>query len=59
MCHERWIRREKRRDEEFDEELRFLLDEERERTGPAPIVERDPEEAPADPERGPVEATQI
>lgn len=59
MCHERWIRREKRRDEEFDEELRFLLDEERERTGPAPIVERDPEEAPADPERRPVEATQI
>ena len=56
MCHERWMRREQRRDEQFDEELRFLLDEERKRSGPAPIVEREPDEAPADPERLPVEA---
>jgi hypothetical protein len=56
MCHERWTRRETRRDERFDEELRFLLDEERERSAPAPIVEREQDEAPADPERPAVEA---
>jgi hypothetical protein len=56
MCHEWWERRARRREERFDEELRFLLDEERERSGPAPIVERQPDEAPADPERPPVEA---
>jgi hypothetical protein len=56
MCHERWTRREKRREERFDEELRFLLDEERERSGPAPIVEREQDEAPTDPERPAVEA---
>jgi hypothetical protein len=56
MCHEWWERRERRREEKFDEELRFLLDEERERTKPAPIVEREQDEAPADPERPPVEA---
>jgi hypothetical protein len=55
MCHERWLRRE-RRDEQFDEELRYLLDEERERSRPAPIVERERDEEPADPERPPVEA---
>ena len=31
MCHERWMRRERRREERFDEELRDLVDE-RERT---------------------------
>jgi hypothetical protein len=56
MCHEWWERRERRREEKFDEELRFLLDEERERSKPAPIVEREQDEAPADPERPPVEA---
>jgi hypothetical protein len=55
MCHERWTRRETRREEQFDEELRFLLDEERERSKPAPIVEREQDE-PADPERPAVEA---
>jgi hypothetical protein len=59
MCHERWTRLEKRREEQFDEELRFLLDEERKRTKPAPIVEREQDEAPADTERPPVEATQV
>ena len=29
MCYERWIRRERRREERLDEELRYLLDEER------------------------------
>ena len=56
MCHERWMRRQERREEQFDRELRFLLDEERERQGPAPILERERDEAPADPERPPVEA---
>jgi hypothetical protein len=56
MCHDRWMRREERREEQFDEELRFLLDEERERREGSPIVERERDEAPADPERPPVEA---
>jgi hypothetical protein len=50
------MRRQERREEQFDQELRFLLDEERERSGPAPIVEHERDEAPADPERPPVEA---
>jgi hypothetical protein len=56
MCHDWWTRREKRREERFDEELRYLLDEERERSGPVPIVERERDGEPADPERPPVEA---
>jgi hypothetical protein len=55
MCHDWWMRREKRRDEQFDEELRYLLDEEEERPGAAPIVEHDREGEPADPERPHVE----
>ena len=55
MCHEFWSRRERRRSERFDEELRYLLDEERERREPPmPVVER--EEEPAEPERLGVEA---
>jgi hypothetical protein len=54
MCHEWWTHRERRREERFDEELRYLLDEERERTKPAPIVEHERDEEPA--ERPPVEA---
>jgi hypothetical protein len=57
MCHDWWMRRERRREEQFDEELRYLLDEERERPGPVPIVEHDPEEEPAHREPPPVEAT--
>jgi hypothetical protein len=56
MCHERWFRR-KERDERFEEELRFLMDRERERPDPPtpvverkpgtePVVEREPDEAP-------------
>jgi hypothetical protein len=54
MCHDWWIRQEKRREERFDEELRYLLDEERERSAPTPIVEHERDEEPA--ERPPVEA---
>jgi hypothetical protein len=47
MCNERWFRRE-RRDERFEEELRFLLDRERERhEPPTPVVEREPDTDPA------------
>jgi hypothetical protein len=55
MCHERWMRRERRREERFDEELRDLVDE-RERTEPpTPVVEHDRDEQPADPDRPRVE----
>jgi hypothetical protein len=55
MCHDWWMRREMRREELFDEELRYLLDEE-ERRAPAPIVEHERDAEPADPERPVVEA---
>jgi hypothetical protein len=46
MCHERWFRRE-RRDERFEEEVRFLMDRERERREPpTPVVEREPDTDP-------------
>ena len=41
MCHDWWMRRERRREEQFDEELRYLLEEEGERPRPVPIVEHD------------------
>jgi hypothetical protein len=50
MCHERWMRRESRREERFDEELRYLLDEERRRQPPTPVVEHDRDEEPVDPD---------
>jgi hypothetical protein len=57
MCHERWMRRESRREERFDEELRHLLDEERPRPEPrASVVEHERDEEPSDPERVRVEA---
>jgi hypothetical protein len=57
MCYERWMRRERRREERFDEELRHLFDEERARPEPrAPVVEREPDEETRDPERVRVEA---
>jgi hypothetical protein len=56
MCHERWIRRERRREQRFDEEFRRLIDEERPRPErPAPVVEHERDE-PSDPERVRVEA---
>jgi hypothetical protein len=56
MCHDWWMRREMRRQERFDEELRYLLDEERRPTPPTPVVEHEPDDEPTDPERSPVEA---
>ena len=57
MCHELWSWRERRRSERFDEELRYLLDEESRRPAPpAPVVEHDPDEEPAEPDRVSVEA---
>src|SRR5919197_681070 len=37
MCHEWFMRRERRREERFDEELRYLLDE-REHSEPATLI---------------------
>jgi hypothetical protein len=52
MCHERWMRREKRREERFDEEFRRLTYEERLRPErPAPVVEHERDEEPRDPVR--------
>jgi hypothetical protein len=56
MCHDRWMHWERRRQEEFDEELRYLLDEEQERSRPTPIAEHERNEEPVDGERPPVEA---
>jgi hypothetical protein len=51
MCHEWFMRRERRREEErFDEELRYLLDEREVSEPPRTVVEHEPEE-PAEPER--------
>ena len=56
MCHDWWERRERRREERFDTELRYLLDEERrDFESPAPVVEHDIEAQPAGPERAEVE----
>jgi hypothetical protein len=56
MCHEWSMRREWRREERFDEELRHLLDEERARAEPPqPVVEQRDEE-PSDPEPARLEA---
>ncbi len=57
MCHGRWMYRERRREERFDEEVRHLLDEERAHPKPPDLVlktERDEESR--DPERVRVEA---
>ena len=48
MCHEWFERRERRREERLDEELRYLLDETERREPPAPVMEREPEEPPAE-----------
>jgi hypothetical protein len=56
MCHDWWIRRERRRHDRFDEELRWLLDEDEHAEPAAPIVEHEHDEEPADPERIRVEA---
>jgi hypothetical protein len=57
MCYQRSMRRERRREERFDEELRYLLDEARARPAPrAPVVERERDEEPRDPDPVRVEA---
>ena len=56
MCHERWMRRQRRREERFDEELRYLFDEADRQEPPAPVVEHDQDEQPAPDERPLVEA---
>jgi hypothetical protein len=56
MCHERWMRSERRREERFAEELRYLFDERERPEPPVPVVEHDRDEQPADPDRMRVEA---
>ena len=56
MCHERWMRRQRRREERFDEELRYLFDERERSEPPVSVVEHDREEELADADRPPVEA---
>lgn len=51
MCHERWTRRERWREERFDEELRYLVDERERREPAAPVVEHDRDEEPMDAKR--------
>jgi hypothetical protein len=52
MCHEQWMRRERRREERFDEEVRYLIDTERARQEPRePVLERERDKDPRDPER--------
>jgi hypothetical protein len=55
MCHDWWMRRETRGEERFDEELRYLLDENEQSEPPVPIVEYERDE-PTDPEPLRVEA---
>jgi hypothetical protein len=57
MCHERWMRRERRREERIDTELRRLIDEGHPRPKrPIPVVENERGKEPSDPERVRVEA---
>ena len=56
MCHDRWMRRWRARDEELDDELRFMFDERERSESHAPVVEHEPDEQPTDPEPERVEA---
>jgi hypothetical protein len=49
MCDGWWTYRERRRQERFDEELRYLLDEEERPERPTPVVEHEPEVEPEQP----------
>ena len=51
MCHDWWMRRERRREESFDEELRYLIDERERSEPPVTFVEHERDEEPKDPER--------
>jgi hypothetical protein len=56
MCHDSWTRRERRREEQFEEELRYLLDERERSQAPAPVAQHARDGEPADRERLDVEA---
>jgi hypothetical protein len=57
MCHEQWMRRGRRREERFDEELQYLIDVQRARQERrAPVLDRDRDKEPRDPERVRIEA---
>ena len=56
MCHDRWMRRWRSRDEELDDELRFMFDEREGSEPTAPVVEHEPDEEPTDPAAERVEA---
>ena len=57
MCHEQWMRRERRREERLDAELRRLVDEERPRPNrPRPVIEHERDDEPKGPERVRVQA---
>jgi hypothetical protein len=58
MCSERWMRRQRRREERrFDEEIRYLIDEGRASREPqAPVMEHERPKESRDPERVRVEA---
>jgi hypothetical protein len=45
------MRRERRREERFAKELRYLSDERERSEPPAPVVEHDRDEHPAEPDR--------
>jgi hypothetical protein len=52
MCHEGWKRRGQRRDERFDEEVRYLINTEPARQEPRePVLEGKRDKDPRDPER--------
>jgi hypothetical protein len=53
MCHESWTRR---REERFEEELRYLLDERERPEPPTQVMEHEPDTEPAEDERSRVEA---
>jgi hypothetical protein len=59
MCHELWSRRERRREERFEEELRYLLDEREYSEPPAPVAENAREEEPTEPERPVAASTRV
>ena len=57
MCQDWWTRRQRRREDGFDQEVRYLFDEERRDFEPAaPVVEHERGAEPAGPERDGVEA---
>lgn len=56
MCNDWLTRRERRREERFDEQLRYLLDEREHSEPPTPVVESERYEELTDPDRPGVEA---